>query len=399
MPDERPQNQGPEDDPGRMRAYWAGRAGRCSAATHGELAGDAGTVRVLEHLVGMRRRMRVADMGTGCGLMAIWMARLGHEVVGVDDCPEMLAEARANAAAEGLDIEFRLGDMHDPGLETGSFDMVVAHDSTWCLLRPLEAYGRWLGLLKPGGYVAIIDGNRYLHLFDEDYRRRREYFGLKYGWSGALMSRADPECEGPGEMDELAEGLPLSRVQRPAWDFETLIGLGVLDLRYLCLDDEVYTTLDRHGQAWKPDGFALVGRKSHGGMPPSGEEEAQAPLDDADLPMAAASAARGDSRVLDILRALADQRRLAIVRALEAGMMSTSQLSRALGASPSLVSHNISILREQGIVVSERSGKEVLHGLSHPSVVEALSWDADILQFLLERDAERGAPGDRGGAD
>lgn len=75
------------------------------------------------------RSLRILDAGCGTGAMALELAARGAEVVAVDLSPRLVALARERAAGTALAgrIEFRAGDMLDPGL--GRFDRVVAMDS------------------------------------------------------------------------------------------------------------------------------------------------------------------------------------------------------------------------------------------------------------------------------
>ena len=71
---------------------------------------------------------RVLDAGCGTGAMAVELARRGAHVVAIDLSPTLvdLARERLPAFASGS-VEFRVGDMLDPGL--GRFDHVVGMDS------------------------------------------------------------------------------------------------------------------------------------------------------------------------------------------------------------------------------------------------------------------------------
>ncbi len=53
----------------------------------------------------------VLDLGTGCGIMALLLARLGFDVTGFDVQPRWISMARLSAAASGLHVDFRLGDV------------------------------------------------------------------------------------------------------------------------------------------------------------------------------------------------------------------------------------------------------------------------------------------------
>ncbi|MEE8614975.1 MAG: magnesium protoporphyrin IX methyltransferase, partial [Roseateles sp.] len=75
------------------------------------------------------RGRRLLDAGCGTGALAVEAARRGAEVVAIDLSPTLidLARQRQPACAAAGRIEFRAGDMLDPGL--GEFDFVVGMDS------------------------------------------------------------------------------------------------------------------------------------------------------------------------------------------------------------------------------------------------------------------------------
>src|SRR3954466_144682 len=62
------------------------------------------------------------DVGCGAGLLAEPLARLGAKVTGVDAAPELVAVAREHAAAQGLVIDYRAGELEE--LE-GQFDLIT----------------------------------------------------------------------------------------------------------------------------------------------------------------------------------------------------------------------------------------------------------------------------------
>jgi magnesium-protoporphyrin O-methyltransferase len=72
---------------------------------------------------------RVLDAGCGTGAFAVEAARRGAHVVAIDLSPTLVALARERAPRDlgAGAIEFRVGDMLDPGF--GRFDHVVAMDS------------------------------------------------------------------------------------------------------------------------------------------------------------------------------------------------------------------------------------------------------------------------------
>lgn len=70
--------------------------------------------------------MRILDAGCGTGSLAVAAAQLGAHVTAIDISGGLVEVARERAP-QGLDIDWRVGDMLDPAL--GEFDHVVAMDS------------------------------------------------------------------------------------------------------------------------------------------------------------------------------------------------------------------------------------------------------------------------------
>lgn len=69
---------------------------------------------------------RVLDLGCGTGEIAVPVAALVGQVVGVDPDPGMLDEARRLAVDAGVSIDFRLGDSTLlSAMELGTFDLVT----------------------------------------------------------------------------------------------------------------------------------------------------------------------------------------------------------------------------------------------------------------------------------
>jgi len=65
-----------------------------------------------------------------------------------------------------------------------------------------------------------------------------------------------------------------------------------------------------------------------------------------------------------MLRALANDVRLAVARQLLDGPRHVWELNRSLGLELSLLSHHLHVLRQAGIVEARRDGKAVLYQLS-----------------------------------
>ena len=97
------------------------------------------------------RDRRVIDVGTGSGVLAIAALRLGaRSVVGVDNDPDALQNARENADRNGVRVEFAEADLE--AWRTEPADLVVANLTGAVLLRYA---GVLRGLVTPGGTLIV----------------------------------------------------------------------------------------------------------------------------------------------------------------------------------------------------------------------------------------------------
>jgi len=66
----------------------------------------------------------------------------------------------------------------------------------------------------------------------------------------------------------------------------------------------------------------------------------------------------------ELLKVLADETRLAVLRQLLDGPRHVGEINEPLGLEQSLLSHHLRVLRDAGLVEAERDGKAVLYSLA-----------------------------------
>ena len=87
----------------------------------------------------------------------------------------------------------------------------------------------------------------------------------------------------------------------------------------------------------------------------------------------------------DVLRTLANPRRLEIIHRLAEGPCEVGRLAEEIGASQPNVSQHLSVLRNAGIVEAERDGRGVRYRLTDPDVITACAVMRGVLQRRLSR--------------
>ncbi|EED82032.1 predicted protein [Postia placenta Mad-698-R] len=123
-------------------------------------------------LKSIRPDMHVLDVGCGPGSITIDFARLvpqGH-AVGIENTSDVLAEARTSASAQGItNVEFRIGDALALDFPDGTFDVVHAHQVLQHVPDPVLVLSEMRRVTKPGGFVAVRQGNfGNMSFFPED---------------------------------------------------------------------------------------------------------------------------------------------------------------------------------------------------------------------------------------
>jgi SAM-dependent methyltransferase len=100
----------------------------------------------------------VLDLGCGTGRVALHLARGGHEVLGVDRDPELVAELVARAASEALPVEGVVADVRSLDLER-RFPLALAPMQLAQLLSEGAQrhllFERIAAHLEPGGAAAL----------------------------------------------------------------------------------------------------------------------------------------------------------------------------------------------------------------------------------------------------
>ncbi len=201
----------------RIQSYWSLRAEGFGSVRRQELHSDKQALwwaEIAPLLPVQGKPLRVLDVGTGAGFLAILLARHGALVSAVDSSWAMLEQAAQLAAQEQCTIEFRQMEADRLTYAEGSFDCVLARNVTWTLLNPKAAYAEWQRVLRPGG--VLIN-------FDADYGTTDF---TKLGGDREQHAHRDLAHDVLQEGEDIRKNLPLSARRRPEWDMQILQELG-----------------------------------------------------------------------------------------------------------------------------------------------------------------------------
>jgi SAM-dependent methyltransferase len=98
---------------------------------------------------------QVIDLACGTGNAALLAAVGGARVVGIDAAPRLLEVARERARAQGVDVDFREGDLLDLPLDDGTADVVLSVFVVIFAPQPAEALREVRRVMRCGGRALL----------------------------------------------------------------------------------------------------------------------------------------------------------------------------------------------------------------------------------------------------
>lgn len=210
-----------------IKNYWNMRADGFSEKNRDELCSDEG--KLWSERLGMHlpdgKSLKCLDIGCGPGFLGILLAKMGHDVTLADYSENMLHNAEENAKFAKVSVGIKKVDAQNPTFKDNTFDVIVSRNLVWNLENPEMAYKQWLRILKKGGRLIIFDANHYLHKFKSEYMEERKCSNYVDPHTKHYMRGVDPSI-----IDDIADNLPLSPVERPLWDMEYFLKSRVANI-------------------------------------------------------------------------------------------------------------------------------------------------------------------------
>ena len=174
---------------------------------------------ILAAALDKRKGLRILDVGTGTGALALLLSKMGHQVTGIDLSEQMLKLAREKAKQQRLTIDFKIGDAESPPFACGTFDAVVSRHVLWTLPNPDRTASVWEKLLALNGRIVVIDG---------DWGKDKQTMAKEVWRYMAMPLIAITEKRNPiNRMEDLSPHLPMRQRKRPEADIELFEGVGL----------------------------------------------------------------------------------------------------------------------------------------------------------------------------
>jgi ArsR family transcriptional regulator len=159
----------------------------------------------------------IADLGAGEGLLSELLARKAAKVIAVDNSDKIVEFGAAKARKNGNhNLEFRLGDLESPPIESESVDVVILSQALHHATNPQRAIQSAFKILRKNGQIMILD------LLQHNSEQARELYGDQ--WPGFAESDLQKWLEAAGFKQ--VEVAVVAREEQPP-HFQTLLAEGV----------------------------------------------------------------------------------------------------------------------------------------------------------------------------
>lgn len=139
----------------------------------------------------------VLEIAPGPGFFSIELAKLGNfKITALDLSKTLLEIARLNALEADVQIDFRLGDVHQMPFPENSFDAVYCSAAFKNFSDPLQALREIHRVLRPGASATIVDLRKDVSLDEikayvhQSGRSKLDAFLTTFIFRHALIKRA-----------------------------------------------------------------------------------------------------------------------------------------------------------------------------------------------------------------
>lgn len=197
-----------------IKEYWSGRSEEFAKLRKAELKSNKYIrwEKEIKSQISEKEKLKILDVGCGSGFFSILLAKLGHDVVGIDITNEMIVQGKKMIENTSDKIELLVMDAEKLDFDAQVFDLVIARNVTWNLPNPKTAYQEWIRVLKKGGMLLN---------YDAEYAKDHHNQVLPSNHAhNKLTQEEKTKCH------QIYHMLDISCENRPDWDREILEEIG-----------------------------------------------------------------------------------------------------------------------------------------------------------------------------
>lgn len=134
----------------------------------------------MSQLLSTSKSLKILDIGTGTGFLALLLAEMGYDVTGVDWAKSKIQKAKDKAAALKIKVNFEVQDAETLSFPDNTFDAVVSRHVIWTLADPLNAARDWTRVVRLQGMVIAdiphLKSHSGNHHFGEEVGRNLPFY-------------------------------------------------------------------------------------------------------------------------------------------------------------------------------------------------------------------------------
>lgn len=209
----------------RIANYWNNRANDFKNQSIVEMQNERydDWIEIIQKHLPNQKGLKVLDIGTGAGYMAMLLASQGHKVTGVDLCANMIDAAKEASTSLGLHCDFMQQDAEKLSFPEESFDVIITRNLTWTLPNVPDDYKLWFSFLKPGGVLINFDADYGKSSFSVP---RKPLTPPPSPTPSRKNLHGDLSLETLAECEAIKSALDISQHRRPGWDINLLRECG-----------------------------------------------------------------------------------------------------------------------------------------------------------------------------
>ena len=164
----------------QIKEFWNNSGNYDQVTAHGIHSGQEKEFwkMAFTQFLGTEKKLKILDMGTGSGFLALLLAEMQYEVTGADWAENMLEKAKMKIKDTDLSVDFVREDAENLSFNDNLFDAVVSRHMLWTLTNPQKAISEWARVTKNGGKIIVDIPTKAVgkHHFSEEIGKELPFY-------------------------------------------------------------------------------------------------------------------------------------------------------------------------------------------------------------------------------